>query len=313
MKKFLKSAGIIIVLLFLYSALQGLFSILAYVVAGVIAFISGQLSFEIDLHDETAMQQLMAALMNTDAAIWAIAAALFLSALVMLLIIFKMKLFTIRKNFFTAVSASGLLVSTALVFCSMLFLNGAVSLINEFYPIPDMMEEIFDGLSHNILGVLSIAVLAPILEEVLFRGAIQGYLMRTYSNPYIGMVVASLVFGIFHINPVQVIYASLLGFILGWIYYRTGSLLPVIIGHVLNNSIACISMLFFDDVEDELFVDENIAISVASVCLFGLLSMVLAFLLNRILPATARPWREVGEQPAERAAVDSEPTVTGLC
>ena len=79
-------------------------------------------------------------------------------------------------------------------------------------------------------------------EEALFRGAIQGYMMRHF-KPWTAIVCSALIFGLAHMNPIQIVYATLLGVVFGWIYYRTGSLLPVILGHVLNNSVAIITML----------------------------------------------------------------------
>ena len=48
-------------------------------------------------------------------------------------------------------------------------------------------------------------------------------------------------------NPAQIPFAFLLGMMFGWLYYRTGSLLPGIIGHVLNNSVAAITMICYGD------------------------------------------------------------------
>ena len=108
-----------------------------------------------------------------------------------------------------------------------------------------LIEETFIGMSRNPFGVLSIALLAPILEELLFRGAIQGSIQASGKSPWIAIVISSLIFGVVHMNPAQVPFAFLLGMMFGWLYYRTGSLLPGIIGHVLNNSVAAINMILY--------------------------------------------------------------------
>lgn len=132
-------------------------------------------------------------------------------------------------------------VSVVFVFAAMYVLN----LLIEQAGIPNTMEETFIAMSRNSFGVLSIALLAPILEELLFRGAIQGLLQDTLKNPWKAIVISSLIFGIVHMNPAQIPFAFLLGMMFGWLYYRTGSLLPGIVGHVLNNSIATINMLLY--------------------------------------------------------------------
>ena len=300
MKKFLKTAGTIIGLILLYTILQMVFTEVAIYAAGLYACMQGKVPAGFD---GFSLEKATAFVVSSDYSTWALAIALLLSALAMLWYLVQFGYFTFRRNFFTSMSRNTLLLSTALIFCSMFFLNTAVQLVNEYYHIPDLMEDTFAGLTHNILGVISIAVVAPVLEEVLFRGAIQGYLMRRFGNPYVGIVVASLVFGIFHLNPIQVVYATLLGLIFGWIYYRTRSLLSVIVGHVLNNSLATVGMLLFGDVEEEIISSGNVGTIVASVVVFASFSLFLALKLNASLPPVESPWREVGE------TADSEPLI----
>ena len=80
-------------------------------------------------------------------------------------------------------------------------------------------------------------VVAPVIEETLFRGILQDALMRKY-GVFIGIVIASAVFGIVHLIPQQVVNAFMIGLVLGYIYYRTGSLWPVILIHCINNAIS---------------------------------------------------------------------------
>lgn len=292
MKKYILIAVRIAGLLFLYSALQIVFTYIAVIIALFAASYSGNLPIESFDMNIDAMQQIV---MDGGYFTWSMALSLLLSALFMLWFLVKFKFFVVRRETFTTLDRGSLLVSTALVFCSMFFLNAAVQLVNEFYPIPDFMQDAFLGLSHNVVGVISITFVAPILEEVLFRGTIQGYLMRCFKNPYVGIIIASLVFGVFHLNPIQIVYASLLGFILGWIYYRTRNLLPVIIGHILNNSLATLSMLLLGDAEEEILTSGGISGLLSIVVLFALAALWLALRMNRSLPAVERPWRDAGE------------------
>ena len=137
-----------------------------------------------------------------------------------------------------------LAVAIVFIFAAMYVLN----LLIEQVGIPNTMEDTFIEMSRNPLGLLSIALLAPILEEMLFRGAIEGRLLRMWQNPWGAIIVSSLVFGVVHMNPAQIPFAFLLGVMFGWLYYRTGSLLPGIIGHVLNNSVAAVNMILYGDI-----------------------------------------------------------------
>ncbi len=153
----------------------------------------------------------------------------------------------ISRDRYKEVSLPVLGVSIVFIFAAMYVLN----LLIEQAGIPNTMEETFLAMSRNPFGILSIALLAPILEELLFRGAIQGGLQKSGIRPWTAILVSSLIFGVVHMNPAQIPFAFLLGMLFGWLYYRTGSLLPGIVGHVLNNSVATASMLLYGDVTIE--------------------------------------------------------------
>lgn len=103
--------------------------------------------------------------------------------------------------------------------------------------LPDWMEQTFDVLQQGVLGVLCMVLLGPLLEELLFRGAIMQELLRRY-RPWEAILLSGLLFGVTHINPAQVVAGCLMGVVLGWIYWKTRSLLPCVLVHVLNNGLA---------------------------------------------------------------------------
>ena len=84
-------------------------------------------------------------------------------------------------------------------------------------------QQIFTSLMKEPWGYVAIGILAPLAEEVVFRGAI----LRTL-----------LGIGVVHANLAQFINALLMGLLLGWMYYRTGSLVPGILLHWVNNTMA---------------------------------------------------------------------------
>ena len=49
-------------------------------------------------------------------------------------------------------------------------------------------------------------------------------------------MISALIFGVIHLNPVQIVFGALYGLLLGWLTWRTGSLLPSIVVHVANNT-----------------------------------------------------------------------------
>ena len=114
--------------------------------------------------------------------------------------------------------------------------------------LPDWMGATFDVLQSGWLGIICISVLGPVLEEMLFRGAITKVLLQRYS-PVKAIILSALVFGIFHINPAQVAGAILSGGLFAWLYYKTGSLVPGILIHILNNSLSVFLSLHYPDVK----------------------------------------------------------------
>ena len=164
--------------------------------------------------------------------------ALVLSGITMIwhLIHFKYVKFNLKS--FGEVSGKTMVLSIVWVVASMLFAN----LCCEFLNLPDYTQATAYAMSRNVLGILSIAIMAPLVEELLFRGAIQGHLMRIGVKPLFAILASSAIFGVIHMNPAQILFAFAIGLIFGWLYYRTGSLVPGIVGHFINNSIACIQM-----------------------------------------------------------------------
>ena len=157
-------------------------------------------------------------------------------AMIWHLIHFKYVKFNFKS--FTEVPSKLIWLSIPLIMAGMLFLN----LCSEFLGLPDLMQDTFFAMSRNVFGIISITIMAPLVEEFLFRGAIQGHLLRKGMNPWAALFIASAIFGIIHMNPIQIPFAFAIGLIFGWLYYRTGSVVPGIIGHFINNSIACIQM-----------------------------------------------------------------------
>ncbi len=157
-------------------------------------------------------------------------------AMIWHLIHFKYVKFNLKS--FGEVSGKTIGLSIPLIVAGMLFIN----LCSEFLGLPDLMQDTFLGMSRNVFGIISIAIMAPLVEELLFRGAIQGYMLRKGMKPLNAILIASAIFGIVHMNPIQIPFAFAIGLIFGWLYYRTGSVVPGIVGHFINNSIACIQM-----------------------------------------------------------------------
>lgn len=90
--------------------------------------------------------------------------------------------------------------------------------------------------------VLLVCVLVPIGEEVFFRGFVYGTLRR-WGIPA-ATVLSALFFGAVHQQIVHFLPIAVLGVILAVLYERTGSLIPAIVVHAVNNLVATLASLY---------------------------------------------------------------------
>lgn len=86
-----------------------------------------------------------------------------------------------------------------------------------------------------VLSLLAVGIIGPIFEEILFRGLVFGEL-RKITKVQVAIFIQALLFGIYHMNLVQGTYAFVIGILLGYVYYRSSSIISSIIVHVTINS-----------------------------------------------------------------------------
>lgn len=114
--------------------------------------------------------------------------------------------------------------------------------------LPNIVEQEFDMILQNRWGYLTIGLLAPLSEEIVFRGAILKSLLNSSRLPVWGAIALSaLMFSLIHMNPAQMPHAFVIGLLLGWMYWRTGSILPGMAYHWANNSAAYVIYNIYPD------------------------------------------------------------------
>lgn len=122
--------------------------------------------------------------------------------------------------------------------------------MNETLSLPNVVGEELDEMATSLFGLLFIGVIGPVAEELVFRGAVLNSLLgwkKTEGKPWLAVLLSAVLFSLYHVNPAQIPNAFILGLFFGWLCYRTGSLMPGIALHVLNNSLGCIASLFPDE------------------------------------------------------------------
>ena len=131
-------------------------------------------------------------------------------------------------------------------FCLPVFLgvanlaNLAGALINRLTGSPATSEMLPSGGPELLMQFLALCVMPAIAEELLFRGAFQG-LMRPCGSAA-AIFAPALLFGVLHLALAQGLTAFACGVFLGWLAERSGSILPGMLLHFVNNALAFLTI-----------------------------------------------------------------------
>lgn len=142
-----------------------------------------------------------------------------------------------------------------MIIFNLVFSNYWLATSNEIMETADSLTKILTP-PNAFMGYFVIAFLPAIAEEMFFRGFVLSSLLKRV-KPWMAIVVSALLFGIFHMNFVQIIPATLTGVILAYITYKSKSIYPAMLMHFLNNAFAQSSILFPEKfvLIDQFFVD----------------------------------------------------------
>lgn len=121
-----------------------------------------------------------------------------------------------------------------------ILLSETDNILRTMLPAPEwVMEtllELVEGRQSLWGSVLILVIVAPITEELLFRGLILDGFLRRYTIRK-SILMSALLFGVFHLNPWQFVGAFVVGALFAWWRVQTGSILPGILGHAFYNAI----------------------------------------------------------------------------
>lgn len=116
---------------------------------------------------------------------------------------------------------------------------GALSLAFLLLPAPwlESYAQAVEGMSETgFVMFVAIVLVAPVVEEVVFRGLVLSRLNRVMPG-WPALLLSSLAFGILHGHPVWMVYAGLMGLIFGLVSLRSGSVWPAVLMHMVFNGI----------------------------------------------------------------------------
>ncbi len=138
------------------------------------------------------------------------------------------KVFSVNNTAFIFASGIGGCVVLTTLLSILMSLNPSI-----FTNYNQVMENL--DMSKGVLTILYVIIIGPISEELIFRGAIFDRFRTAYPF-WIANALQALLFGVYHMNLIQGLYAFLLGMLLGMIAYATGSILASIATHIIFNA-----------------------------------------------------------------------------
>jgi membrane protease YdiL (CAAX protease family) len=156
-------------------------------------------------------------------------------------------------GFNNAISGKQVFIIVGIVFTG-LILSGALGQANERIPLPKAAQEYFNDLENKynnlilvianmksvkdyIISLVVIALLPAIFEEMLFRGALQPVMINLIRNPFLGILITSILFSAIHASYYGFLPRLALGLIIGYVFYFSRNLWLSSITHFLYNAV----------------------------------------------------------------------------
>ncbi len=190
---------------------------------------------------------------------------------------FVMLIFLARKDKFTQYVgfrkikiADGALILAFGAFFNLL-ITGLFDLAVIYLPIKQQLAE-YENLMEPLMKsgfiyvVLAVSISAPFFEEIIFRGIIFNDFKKAMPV-WLAILTQGLLFGLFHGNWIQGVYATFVGIVLGIVYYKYKSIWAVILLHFSYNSI---SLLLDQWLHTNLDTTSILILGIAGTILFGI-------------------------------------------
>ena len=97
--------------------------------------------------------------------------------------------------------------------------------------------------AHFVISLLVVAGLAPLVEELIFRGLFYGWLEKRW-GANVAFIVSSITFALAHYEPAHIILVLPLALLFGWLRKKSDSILPSLVAHVFNNAAAVLAAVY---------------------------------------------------------------------
>jgi len=150
----------------------------------------------------------------------------------------------------------------------------------------------FDNIGGLLVGILVIAVLPALGEEIVFRGLAQPMFHRLFNNPHAGIWVAAFLFSFIHLQFYGFFPRFLLGALFGYIYYWSGNLWYPIFAHFVNNGFTLVMLYMYQQQVTDMNVEDTESVPIYSALLALLATVTILYYIRKKTVETATQGNE---------------------
>jgi hypothetical protein len=171
--------------------------------------------------------------------------------------------------------------------------------INQQLPLPEMFtaaeaqaETALKGLlqmenmTELLANLVLIALLPALGEELVFRGVLQQQLMRSMKNPVAAILLSAAVFSAVHVQFEGFIPRMALGFLLGWLFWRSGNFWIPVICHFFNNGIQVVGQYLYHQRVSTIDLEKDISVPWEFAAISAFLVWVIMRLIHKRYPSS---------------------------
>lgn len=214
---YIKIAGRILLYLIIYYGFQLLF----FIILGVDALLKGLSNGEMEsyIYKNSGLMMIL---------------SMIISLVIYFFILRNRENNVFRRYNFKNIGIKNVISIVIICIAFSMILSGIVEYVIKFFPSYNETSKMISMSMNSILGVLAVLICAPIFEEILFRGMILGEIKGKINITAV-IIIQGILFGIYHMNLFQSIYAGVLGILLGFLCVKTGSIVGSIIAHITFN------------------------------------------------------------------------------
>ena len=151
------------------------------------------------------------------------------------------------------------IISVTLFSIGLIILSDEVDrIVQLFFPTPEYILDLNyllkpESFLGGVLLFIGVIILAPLGEEIIFRGFLQQTLEKQWKDVTHAILLTALIFALIHMNPYWFIQIYFLGIILGFLAWKTKSIIAPLILHSLNNAMALL-LSFLELEQDSIYL-----------------------------------------------------------